>query len=507
MKVNIGFDADDFNRKGLFNDLFWDRKQLSSPHILVIGDTGTGKSTRVRQFISGLVSGFQQNSSLTSKDFKIHIFDVHDDLKCENESSAKYNEIAKHGINPLELSNDPEFGGVRKRIASFIDIIEQSTHALGGKQVAMLRNILTDVYRLKGFNPEDPDSWVVEQTRQYLPEDIVWLSTTFEEKDKVKALGAKWDPERSTWYIEYKDYTTELEPWAPQELTSKNEVKTYPTLDDALNFARQKLKENFVGLGAEGVIAMQNLIKKTSKLSKLKLNQLKKQQQAKAQHADYHTSRDEAYEKAAEEVLTAVDKYIYCDHEDEEIDNLLKYSSKEVLKSVVERLENFKATGIFKSINPEFVQSKPIRRHRINALNDSEQKLFVLFQLRRIFEKAKEKGETNQIRDVIVLDESAKFFDEKDTNPLNKIALEARKYGILLIAASQSPTHFSADFISSVGTKICLGLDATYWAHSANKLNTSLESIKSIRPRKDFLVHMKIVGEKPEWKKVLLDAI
>jgi hypothetical protein len=42
---------------------------------------------------------------------------------------------------------------------------------------------------------------------------------------------------------------------------------------------------------------------------------------------------------------------------------------------------------------------------------------------------------------------------------MDKIAKEARKFGIALLAASQAPGHFSQDFLGNVGTEVLLGLD------------------------------------------------
>ena len=41
------------------------------------------------------------------------------------------------------------------------------------------------------------------------------LTTTFAEKDKVKALGARWDVARKTWYIEDVEDLTPFKRWIP----------------------------------------------------------------------------------------------------------------------------------------------------------------------------------------------------------------------------------------------------------------------------------------------------
>lgn len=73
------------------------------------------------------------------------------------------------------------------------------------------------------------------------------------------------------------------------------------------------------------------------------------------------------------------------------------------------------------------------------------------------------------IVDVIVLDEAHIYSDDDPDSIINTIAKEARKFGVALFCASQSPTHFTSDFIASVGTKIVLGIDEGYWKQSAPK--------------------------------------
>ncbi len=41
------------------------------------------------------------------------------------------------------------------------------------------------------------------------------LTTTFAEKDKAKALGARWDVARKTWYIEDIEDLTPFRRWIP----------------------------------------------------------------------------------------------------------------------------------------------------------------------------------------------------------------------------------------------------------------------------------------------------
>ena len=53
----------------------------------------------------------------------------------------------------------PDFGGVRKRIQSFMSAINKTSRKLGSKQEAALRNILYDLYAANGFYDGKPESW------------------------------------------------------------------------------------------------------------------------------------------------------------------------------------------------------------------------------------------------------------------------------------------------------------------------------------------------------------
>lgn len=82
------------------------------------------------------------------------------------------------------------------------------------------------------------------------------------------------------------------------------------------------------------------------------------------------------------------------------------------------------------------------------------------------------------------------IIDEAD-NPINSIATEGRKFGLALLCASQSPTHFSEDFLTNVATKILLRLDERYWDGSVKKLKIDMNTLKYIVPKKTLAVQIK----------------
>jgi DNA helicase HerA-like ATPase len=209
--------------------------------------------------------------------------------------------------------------------------------------------------------------------------------------------------------------------------------------------------------------------------------------------------------KLEDKVLEAIERYFEKSIGPNELEDLIRYSSLDVLKSVGEKLENIESCGIFKPVKPPFDEKAVIHRHHIKSLLSDEQKMFVLFSLERLFEDSVARGVSDHIRDIIIIDEAAKFFDDNDNNILNVIAREARKFGVALICASQAPSHFSDDFISSVGTKIVLGIDEMYWDSSTRKLRIEIEKMKYVQPRKKMLVQMKQNGAtQNSWQGVAL---
>ncbi len=119
----------------------------------MMGASGTGKTYNLRNMISQIQ---KQDSKV-----RIHILDFHGDIQIDGASSVKFSESTNYGINPLIINPNPDFGGVRKRIQSFITALDR-TSRLGSKQQAVLRNLLTDLYIANGFYPDKPSSWVLD---------------------------------------------------------------------------------------------------------------------------------------------------------------------------------------------------------------------------------------------------------------------------------------------------------------------------------------------------------
>jgi DNA helicase HerA-like ATPase len=416
----------------------WDTSKLINPHVLLLGKTGAGKSHTIKEIVQQVV---KNDSQLV----RIHVIDVHGDLSIDpnNESTVHFSESTPYGLNPLKINPDPDYGGVRTQIQAFTERLERVGFRLGYKQKALLKVLLTDFYETFGIYENDNRTW-------------------------KRGIHQK-----------------------------------QPTLDDAVDFVNIKYKSLFIGSDIKTVHELEKLYKLKAKLFR-KMKELSKAGGLKGQegdtnkksvlHSDIVELQDEI-QKIIEEAKETFTKHLESVETGREFDDLIKYdASKEDLKSVINRMNNLKYTGVYRSVAPKFDENKLIWRYHIKAFRDPEKKLFVDTLLEQIYTNRLEEGMMDNVKECIILDEAHKFFTTDDENPVNKIAKEARKFGLGLIAASQSPKHFSEDFLSNVGTKILLFIDPLFWTDSINKLKVSEKALKWITPHQTFLATMSEKG-------------
>jgi hypothetical protein len=486
VKINYGLNSFKLT-KNINEPVVWDSNNVTNPHKLIMGMTGSGKTHTLRKVINSLS---QQASASNIDGFRIHVFDVHGDIQGEGESVAFYSESAGFGINPLTLNSDPDHGGVRKRINSFLNTLQNATAKMGARQEAIAASLFEDLYAYYGFRKDDPSTWDLNYSIDS-SDGILFLDVPFEERNNAKKFGAKWNPGKKSWYIDAINYQGEITQYSVKKDTQLEGGRRFPTLNDAAKFFYSKMEEAFLGVGREGAMALKALHSATSKYNTI---------MAKAHHGDASGNvlitpdEEEKIQKAAEVVRVAVEKYLSKNGTEKTLKEAILYQSVDTLTSIHQRISNLISSGVFRDTPPPLDPNAIVHRHAIRALSHEEQKMFVLFSLERIFESALQRGETNEIRDVIVVDEASKFFDDDARNPLNVIALEGRKFGICLICASQAPTHFSESFLGSVATKVILGLDEMYWEPSRRKLNIESDRMKWVTPRKEILVQIKQNG-------------
>lgn len=416
-------------RQGARTPVIWDTEKLINGHVLIVGKSGTGKTHTLRRMLDQIAANAPAGK------IRVHIMDVHGDIDIDGASSVKFSEATPYGFNPLAINPDPDFGGVRKRIQSFIAALSRTGFRLGPKQEAALRNVLSDLYAANGFYENDPKSW-------------------------------------------------RLNDGVPRRYPKKQ-----PTMEDAVRYAQAKLKGMFLGTSSKSVSALEKLYRKQGQFhNKLKsAGKLTKPEDLDALKVELQALTEECvglYKEHLETMQTG-----------HELSDLIKYDSKDVMKSVVDRLENLHNIGIFRAQRPPFDKNAALWRYDIKALAPDEKKLFVSFILEAIFLHASQRGVQNDVVEIVVLDEAHLFLTDDPENPINIIAKEARKFGLGLFAASQSPTHFSDDFLSNVSTKIILGIDEMYWDGSVRKLKMKPEALQWIVPHQKMIIQMNNRGQ------------
>jgi hypothetical protein len=369
---------------------------------------------------------------------RIHIMDVHGDIDIKGASSVRFSESTEYGLNPFVVSADQHFGGVRKRVQDFIATLN-GCRPIGSRQEAVMRHLITDLYAANGFFADNYKSWGLEDGYH------------------------------------------------------RKHLKRYPSMDDACRYSFGKLKQLIMGSDTPSGRALEDLNKVTTKLYKLSRQLC---------HPDAKPDGG-LTEKAMElrtQALRFYKDYIENLETGKELEDFIKYESKEVLKSVVERFDNLKASGIFKNKPAPFDPDNPVWHYDITALREDEKRLFVEFRLQELFSSALEKGPVRReqeglLRDIMIIDEAHLFFRDDQNNILNTIAKEGRKFGLGLICASQSPAHFSEDFFSNVATKIVMGVDQMYWDNLVRKMKIESKVLQYIKPFHVIGVQMSNKGE------------
>lgn len=424
--------------------VYWDSLKVINAHKLVLGASGTGKTTFLKSFINTISTSYPDA-------VKFYVFDVHGDLDIKGDNVKHFfiSETGEYGLNPLKISPDKDYGGVRKKVKSFISTINRTSRKLGVKQEHILSEVLLELYSANGFYHDDPRTWSLD-----------------------------FDPRNSKY------------------------PKKYPTLKDLRRFLDAKVKQVFLGTGHASIKALEELNKKVRLLEKYRTMEIKEVSD------DSKEQIKSRIDKLKEECKQLYASYIDKIETGRELDALLKYHSYDLLKSVLVYIVNLEMTGIFRDKYPSLDEDKDknVALFKIEALSRDEQKMFIDFYLEDIFLKSRERGLVEDVDTFIVLDEASIFVSPDSSHIINVIIKEGRKFGIGLILASQSLSHFSDDILSNTSTKIILGVDETEFDTLIKKLKVTRNSLANISPRRTALIRQRTFDNlSNKYKTVILD--
>ncbi len=425
--------------------VIWDTDKLSNCHVGITGTSGSGKTYQIKRFAS----------AFTDPDIRIDIFDYHGDIDVKNASAAMFSEQTKYGYNPFVVNLDPHYGGLRKSANAIIEIMGNS-RKLGDQQAAVMRNLVMDCYELKRMYPEKPASWVKREATE----------------DECERLYNARD-------------------WGGL-------AQCYPTLMDLERLIIRKLKLSMMGLDDN------NTSKKSLFAFETFMRQAQRVKQAKMKNSKENTDEAQAaLDKSREKTISEYTEAINAVETGNEFEDILKYSSVETLQSLLTRVKNVRALGLFNSNPPPFTGN--IHRYLLKpmATSEHELKMFLFSRLTAIYREEMQKGESHgKVRRVIIVDEAKRFCDEDPANPINIIANEMRKFGIALILASQSPVHFPTDFINSAGTLLIQNMATGDYDMAARKLQIDKDKLQWLVPQKNGMVRLLLVQQKASWRTV-----
>lgn len=447
--IKIGLDYWE-NRSGNAQPVVWDETQLSNPHVGIAGTTGAGKTHWLRKFIAAM-----------PRDVEIDIFDYHGDIEVPGARDVLFSESTRYGYNPLGINPDPHFGGVRRAVSDFVEELTRSGRKLGELQSGVLRHLLQDTYALRGIYPDKPDSWLKREITEV----------------QAKAM------------IDSRDWPALRQ--------------AYPHLSDVISLAKRKLKALWLNvddsgkLGRTAMSAFDDCARAMSQLNQAR-NRL-----AKLRAEEDLSPLEKHVEATKTRAIEAFTTYVKLVETGREFEDAIKYNSKDVLLSVITRLENLRDKGIFNPNPPPFGDAL-IRRYNLKPVSHStdELRMFVNYRLRSIIREEKERGLTRRTRRMVVLDECKIYLDEDRMAPINIISTEMRKFGLMIIQAGQSPAHWSEDFIKSAGTLMVLNLATADWEGAKRKLKIETNDLKFLRPRQTGAVRMLEIGRAPAFRRV-----
>lgn len=440
MDIYIGLSEKDLIARRLETPVFYNPSNLLNAHLLLSGMSGSGKSTQANNLLQGAI-----NSGV-----EVDLFDTHDEFAdIAGASVCLFSQSTGFGNNPLELDVNEHTGGMNAQINFFLRLIKEVTSQFGVKQEGVLRNLLADTYAMYGITQDDQSSWHRKQIT---------------EAGRLSLLGNN-DP---TLFTDY-----------------------YPTLEDLKALAKEKIIALTVGGDRKCVTAFNALTRLRKKLDKLK-----RELEQEVDDTEIAKLESQIGEQSTK-CIAAYTTFINSMGTGNEIEDVLKYDSTDVLTGVLQRIILLGSTGILSANPPPFGRSR-VRVHQIMSLDHEQQVLYVKLRLQNIFEESKKQGMVrpgSPPRRIVYIEEAHRYFSNDSGDIINILAKEARKFGIGLWCSSQQPTSFPDSYLTNVGATILLGIHTSYWKKAAAMWRIKEDDLLRVKPKEIMSVKFLLDGK------------
>lgn len=425
----------------------WDSKTAINGHMLISGPTGTGKT-----YLLNKVMGELARQGIG----RIHVINVHGDL-CRGlpehlVQEFTFSEQSPWGLQPLELLDDADIGGVRRRALAFIALLARQG-ALGQRQRPALFRLLIDGYARFGFLADDPKTW-----------------------------GLEFDPRGNP--------------------TNK---KRYPTLKDLKASVWAKLVMMRTGQTHACVVAIERVMTLAKKRAQLRKH-------LGGFMGEDLEKTEVALKKAQEDAVEAFKEGMETVDSGTEVKDAILWNNADGIQSLYDRLEALDMSGIFKGNPAPFSDRMCIHNYNIKSLDVKEQQLFVDCILERIYVGAKRRGESDGPMEFVFLDEADSFTTDDPDHIINRLVKEMRKFGIGMVLGGQSFEHFSNDLLTNSAVKVVLGCPEMVLEQTRKRLGVSMMTLKGekvnpltlIRPQQTAFAGVTTMGRTSAISAILL---
>jgi DNA helicase HerA-like ATPase len=375
--------------------VFWNYKQEPNPHLMIIGQSGSGKTHLLRK----ILKHFNKHR------IKTFVIDFHGDLHIEEDETFEYTTInPQYGIGLFEFDTNPKSGGIYNRVDELIKIFENSFFSsMSALRVAVLKKLFIDCYKRKGYDPNNPETWKKPLSELPTIDDVLELLKEIKEaaneyNDKKRAVL------HSVSLIELNNLL-KIAATTPEDKREEFIAKAEDIFENMYLKDLKEIREIDDISSIEKRLGIDDFEFYTKKNTESALDNL------------------EVYLKAIKEA-NIFTKHNPVPSRDK---NIYRFN----LKHLNDNLMLFVANLIIQRI---FTKLRIAYEYKQNHTNDI--KFYIVIDESKLVIPNKEKN--------------------NDFHYINRIVSEARKFGLGIILASQRTQHYSEEMLSNIATKIVL---------------------------------------------------
>jgi hypothetical protein len=442
-----------FDRKRTFA---WQPDLEPNAHAIIWGASGSGKSRLLRQIVSYLSASGKH----------VHVIDQHGDLFVEGENTLRFGDVdTTYGINPFEYERTPH-AGPSANIHAMVEIFRRTyMKSMRSVQEMVLRQLLTDSYRCVGIDPDRIETW------QGVPQ----LPSIDNTSELLAGVMQAIENGASDFLADLRESTKTI-------AKLRQSIDTLTGKSDRTSSDEEKLRKQ------ENDI--ENIIEQMQEALGVHLRQVSVSEATPATH-------------------------ILIDGNPVDIGFYMRKNAARTLESLSLYIDALSRHGVF-SCEPPPVRAG-LNRYDLSLLPDGPRHFFIECLLAKVFRAVRMRGEYrklarrprgDRVDTFIVIDEAQTILPtrpaEKENHSyiLNRLASEARKYGLGLICVTQSPAVFPKLMFSNVVLKIGLRTNQNDIASAINYLGVKDHALFEHIKRDGIAI---VGGKESEFHSVVLD--